>query len=96
MQTGNEDDWGDEQEHGSRDVPAVSLPLVAKMVIALLLIALFQMFQSPSGQQQSSEIAYSQFLTAVDNNRVKSVTITGDRITGTYTDSSTRFSTPYR
>ena len=62
-------------------------------LIALLLIALFQMFQSPSGQQQSSEIAYSQFLTAVDNNRVKSVTITGDRITGTYTDSSTRFST---
>ncbi|MEP0944378.1 MAG: ATP-dependent zinc metalloprotease FtsH [Rhizobiaceae bacterium] len=62
-------------------------------LIALLLIALFQMFQSPSSEQQSSEIAYSKFLEAVESNRVRSVTITGDRITGTYTDSSMRFST---
>ncbi|MCJ8308679.1 MAG: ATP-dependent metallopeptidase FtsH/Yme1/Tma family protein [Rhizobiaceae bacterium] len=62
-------------------------------LIALLLIALFQMFQSPSSQQQSSEIAYSKFLEAVESNRVRSVTIQGDRITGTYTDSSMRFST---
>ncbi|MGI9365183.1 MAG: ATP-dependent zinc metalloprotease FtsH [Rhizobiaceae bacterium] len=62
-------------------------------LIALLLIALFQMFQSPSGQQQTSEIAYSTFIDAVDRDRVKSVTISGDRITGTYKDSSTRFAT---
>ena len=60
-------------------------------LIALLLIALFQMFQSPSSQQQTSEIAYSAFLEAVDQNRVKSVTISGDRISGAYTDSSTGF-----
>ena len=41
-------------------------------LIALLLIALFQMFQSPSSQQQSSEIAYSKFLEAVESNRVRS------------------------
>ena len=67
-------------------------------LIALLLVALFQMFQSPClGQQKTNEIAYSAFLDAVDKSRVKSVTITGDRITGSFTDSSTRFATyaPY-
>ncbi|MEM8750984.1 MAG: ATP-dependent zinc metalloprotease FtsH [Pseudomonadota bacterium] len=62
-------------------------------LIALLLIALFQMFQAPSGQTPTSEIAYSSFLEAVERNRVKSVTVTGDRITGTYTDSASRFQT---
>ena len=62
-------------------------------LIALLLIALFQMFQSPSSQQKTDEIAYSKFLGAVKNNRVKTVTISGDRISGTYTDSSTGFLT---
>ncbi|MEO0545861.1 MAG: ATP-dependent zinc metalloprotease FtsH [Pseudomonadota bacterium] len=62
-------------------------------LIALLLIALFQMFQSPSQQGATSEIAYSNFLDAVEKKRVKSVTISGDRISGEYTDSSTRFLT---
>ncbi len=62
-------------------------------LIALLLIALFQMFQSPASQNESSEISYSHFLKAVDNNRVKSVTITGGEITGSYVDSSSRFVT---
>ncbi|MEO1397652.1 MAG: ATP-dependent zinc metalloprotease FtsH [Pseudomonadota bacterium] len=62
-------------------------------LIALLLIALFQMFQSPSQQGQTSEIAYSNFLEAVEKKRVKSVTISGDRISGEYTDSSGRFLT---
>jgi cell division protease FtsH len=62
-------------------------------LIALLLIALFQMFQSPSGQGATTEVAYSKFLEAVDKNRVKSVTISGDRISGAYTDSATGFTT---
>ncbi len=62
-------------------------------LIALLLIALFQMFQSPSGQGATTEVAYSKFLESVEKNRVKSVTISGDRITGTYTDSATGFQT---
>ncbi len=62
-------------------------------LIALLLVALFQMFQSPSNQGATSEIAYSSFLDAVDNGRVRSVTITGEKIVGAYTDSSTRFQT---
>ncbi|MEM7301006.1 MAG: ATP-dependent zinc metalloprotease FtsH [Pseudomonadota bacterium] len=55
-------------------------------LIALLLIALFQLFQSSPERSVSSEIAYSQFLEAVDQNRVKSVTIVGEQITGQYTD----------
>ena len=62
-------------------------------LIALLLIALFQMFQSPSGQGATTEVAYSKFLESVEKNRVKSVTISGERITGTYTDSATGFTT---
>ncbi|MEE9315176.1 MAG: ATP-dependent zinc metalloprotease FtsH [Rhizobiaceae bacterium] len=66
-------------------------------LIALLLIALFQMFQTPGGQKKSNEIAYSKFLDDVNKKRVKSVTISGERITGAYTDSSDRFNTyaPY-
>ncbi len=62
-------------------------------LIALLLIALFQMFQAPANQAATDEIAYSSFLDAVDNNRVREVTIQGDRISGSYTDSSSRFKT---
>ena len=66
-------------------------------LIALLLVALFQMFQSPAGQTNTSEIAYSTFLDAVEKKRVKSVTISGEKISGSYTDSSNRFVTisPY-
>jgi cell division protease FtsH len=62
-------------------------------IIAVLLIALFNLFQSPQQRGASSEIAYSEFLTALDAGRVKSVTIAGDRISGTYGDSSSGFST---
>ena len=66
-------------------------------LIAVLLIALFQMFQSPSSGGATEDIAYSQFTAAVDSGRVKSVTIAGDRITGTYADSNSQFVTyaPY-
>ena len=39
------------------------------------------------------EVAYSEFLQDVNGGRVKSVTIAGDRITGTYSDNSTSFQT---
>ncbi|MFD0917352.1 ATP-dependent zinc metalloprotease FtsH [Pseudahrensia aquimaris] len=66
-------------------------------LIAVLLIALFQMFQSPSDQRATTEVAYSQFVEAVEKGRVKSVTIQGERISGEYSDSATGFRTfaPY-
>jgi cell division protease FtsH len=62
-------------------------------IIAVLLIALFNLFQTPQQRGSSSEIAYSEFLTALDAGRVKSVTIAGDRISGVYGDSSNGFQT---
>ncbi len=62
-------------------------------IIAVLLIALFNLFQTPQQRGASSEIAYSEFLQSVNSGRVKSVTIAGDRITGTYSDSATGFQT---
>jgi cell division protease FtsH len=61
-------------------------------VILLLLVALFNLFQSPSGQTGVAEIKYSQFRTDTDSGRVKTVTIAGQEITGAYED-GTRFRT---
>lgn len=62
-------------------------------IIALLLVALFNLFQSPGQRGGSQEIAYSQFIDDVSSGRVKSVTITGQRISGSYTDNGTTFQT---
>ena len=60
-------------------------------IIALLLIALFNMFQSPTERTAGREIAYSKFLSDVDAGRVRDVTIVGERITGTYNDTGGTF-----
>jgi cell division protease FtsH len=62
-------------------------------IIALLLIALFNLFQSPSSRSASSDVPYSQFINDVNSGRVKSVTIAGNRITGTYSDNGASFQT---
>ena len=62
-------------------------------IIAVMLIALFNLFQGPVQQGASNTIAYSKFLDEVENNRVGSVTISGQQITGTYSDNSGRFET---
>jgi len=62
-------------------------------IIAVLLIALFNLFQTPQQRGQSREVAYSEFLQDVNNGRVRSVTIAGERITGTYSDNSSGFQT---
>jgi ATP-dependent metalloprotease FtsH len=62
-------------------------------IIALLLIALFNMFQSPTERSSGREIAYSQFLRDVNAGRVRDVTIVGQRISGNYTDTGGAFQT---
>ena len=62
-------------------------------IIAVLLIALFNLFQSPQQRGASRNVPYSEFLTDVDAGRVKSVTITGERISGTYVDNASGFQT---
>ncbi len=54
------------------------------VIILLLLIALFQLFQAPGRGSGTSEIAYSRFLDDVENKRVKSVTIVDQQVTGEY------------
>ena len=51
-------------------------------VIALLLVAVFTMFQSNTRSSNAKVYSYSQLLTEVKAGKVKSVTIQGDQITG--------------
>ena len=62
-------------------------------IIALLLIALFNMFQGPNERSASREISYSEFLQDVDNGQIRNVTIVGDTITGVYADGNKSFQT---
>lgn len=62
-------------------------------IIALLLVALFSMFQQPSERTGSREIPFSQFLKDVDTGRVKEVVITGPRVVGSYNEPSSTFQT---
>ena len=61
-------------------------------VILLLLVALFNLFQNPTGQSGAQEITYSQFRGDTNEGRVQSVVISGQEITGKYED-GTRFRT---
>ena len=59
------------------------------VIIALLLMALFNLFQSPSQRVTTNEITFSQLLAEVDSGNVREVTIAGDTITGKFTDNRT-------
>jgi cell division protease FtsH len=63
------------------------------VIIVLLLLALFTLFQNPGTRTGSSDIAFSQFLNDVEAGRVREVTIQGPEIHGTYTDGRGTFST---
>ena len=54
------------------------------VIIGLLLIALFQLFQSPTNRTAAQEIPFSQFLSEVESDNVRSVVITDQNITGQY------------
>src|SRR5258705_12230772 len=60
-------------------------------IIAVLLIALFNLFQTPPTRGASQDVPYSQFLQEVAAGPVKTVTIAGDRSMGTYTDNANGF-----
>ena len=62
-------------------------------IIAVLLIALFNLFQSPAQRTNTTTVAYSKFLEDVNGGRVDSVTISGPQITGSYSDNGGRFET---
>ena len=52
------------------------------VVISLVLIAIFNVFQGSSSREQGSVIAYSDFLARVNAGEVREITIQGDKISG--------------
>ncbi len=54
------------------------------VVIALLLIALFNLFQNPGQRTNTSEISFSQFLNETRNGNIRAVTIQQQEISGQY------------
>ncbi|MBG52109.1 MAG: cell division protein FtsH [Rhodobiaceae bacterium] len=60
-------------------------------VVALLLVALFNLFQSPVERASSNEITFSQLLADVEAGNVRDVTIAGDTINGHFTDQRSFF-----
>jgi cell division protease FtsH len=59
------------------------------VIIVLLLLALFTLFQNPTQRTAAQDIPFSQLLTEVDQNRVRDVVIQGPEIRGTLTNGST-------
>ncbi len=60
--------------------------LAVWVIIGLLLIALFNLFQSPMGRGSNTTLAYSDFVAEVTNGQVADVTIQGNAINGHYID----------
>jgi cell division protease FtsH len=58
------------------------------VIIVLLLLALFTLFQNPGQRTSSQEISFSQLLTEVDAGHVRDVVIQGPDIHGTFTNNS--------
>ncbi len=56
------------------------------IIIGLLLVALFNLFQNPNQRARANEITYSQFLGEVENQNIRSVTISGNQLTGKFGD----------
>ena len=56
--------------------------LVLWIVIALLLVFLFNLFQNTSQRANAQTVSYTQFLQQVDQGEVKKVTVQGDTIRG--------------
>jgi cell division protease FtsH len=56
------------------------------VIIGLLLIALFNLFQSPTSRGPQTSLAFSDFLSEVQAGRVSDVTIQGEQISGHFSD----------
>jgi cell division protease FtsH len=59
--------------------------------IALLLVALFNLFQNPAQSRRGPEMAYSDFLNAVEAKEISEVEIKGNKIYGKYTGGDKQF-----
>ena len=60
--------------------------LILWVIIGLFVLALYNMFQSGSDRIDGEELSYTNFIKAVDNNRVSQVTIKGTQATGKFAE----------
>ena len=60
--------------------------IILWIVIGILLIALFNLFQNSSSTNQSKEISFSDFLIAADNGNISEVKIVGTNVSGFFED----------
>ncbi len=63
------------------------------VVIVLVLVALFNLFQGSAGRGRGEPISYSDFLAAVETGNVADITIQKHRVEGSYRDKGGRFTT---
>ncbi len=66
----------------------VSRNLVLWVIILILIVALFNLFQAPQSRVPSRELSFTEFMASVEGNEVSSVTIQGNNITGKTRDGS--------
>ncbi len=59
------------------------------VVIFLLVLALITLFNNPGQRSPSSDIAYSQLLSDAESGRIATVVVSGQEISGTYSDGRT-------
>ncbi len=70
----------------------ISKNVVLWIIIGLLLIVLFNLFQGSSNNRNSSKISFSDFIAATESGNVSEVNITGNMVTG-FLDDGRSFST---
>src|SRR5262249_33150486 len=59
------------------------------IIIGLLLLALFNLFQTSGGRSSPNQVPYSDLVRAVEQKDIRNATVQGDQITGNYTDGRT-------
>ena len=70
---------------GTRGLNNLGRNLALWAIIALLIIALYELFQNGSNTGEApNEVAYSEFIADVDAGQVHEVTIKGDEVSGAY------------
>src|SRR5579871_5214630 len=79
----------DSRDHEGKSMNANLRNFALWVIIVLLLLALFTLFQNPGQRASSQDISFSQLLTDVDKGNVRDVVIQGPEIHGTYNNGTT-------
>ena len=64
----------------------ISKNVILWIIIGLLLIVLFNLFQGTSSNKSSSKISFSDFMAATESGNVSEVNISGNNVTGFLND----------